>query len=101
MKTKPKEKIAIQTLVTLPKSTTSPSLALQTLSIEAAPLQSSRPSPNTFKGAEVASFVDVNLYEVIEFPKFDYANITIKQTGILQEALAKKKHEELLRHEHR
>ena len=39
MTTKPKEKLAIQTLVTLPKIATPPSQALHRPSIEAIPLQ--------------------------------------------------------------
>ena len=97
MTTKPKEKLVIQTLVTLPESATPPSQALQRLSIEATPLQSSRLNPITSKEGKVTSFVDVNMVEVIELPKFDYATITIEKMGILQEALEKKKYKKLIR----
>lgn len=95
------EQLAIQTLVTLPGTATPPIQALHRPSIEAIPLQSSRPSPRTSKVDEVTSFVDVNLDEVIQLPKFDFATITIEQMRILQDPLAKKKKHELLRQEHR
>ena len=43
--TKPKEKLAIQMLVTFPKTTATPSQDLYRPSVEAMPLQSSRLSP--------------------------------------------------------
>lgn len=92
--TKPEEKLAIQALALLPESTTPPSQALQRLSIEDTPLQSSRPSPNTSNAEEVTSYGDASLDEEIVLP-------TIEQMGILQEALSKKKNQELLRREHR
>ena len=101
MTTKPKEQLTIQTLITLPEFSTPPREALHRKSIEAIPLQSSSMSPSTSKVDEVTSFGDVNLAKVIELPKFDLATITIEQMSILQDALAKKKNQELLRREHR
>ena len=97
MTTKPKEQLVIQTLVTFPGTATLPSQALHWSSIEVIPLQSSRLSPSTSKVNEVTSFGDVNLDEVIEFPKFYFATITIEQMSILKDSLAKKKSQEILR----
>ena len=78
MTTKLEEQLAIQTLVTLLETTTPPSQALHRLSVEATPLQSSSPSPSTSKADEITSFCDVNLDEVIAFPKFNLEIITIE-----------------------
>ena len=78
-----------------------PSQTLQKKSVDATPLKSSRPSPNTSRIGEGTSYGDVKLDEVIELPKFDLATITIEEMSILQEALAKKKNQELLRREHK
>lgn len=91
------EVIAIQTLVTILDTATSiPSQALHRLSVEATPLYSSRPIPSTYKVDEVISYGDINLDEVIEIPNFNLASITIEKMSILQDALARKKHQELL-----
>ena len=58
-------------------------------------------SPSSSKVEEVITYGDVSLDEEIIFPKYDYASIIIEPMGILQEALARKKHQELLRREHR
>lgn len=76
--TKYEEKLAIQTLVTLPGTATRPSQGLQRPSIEVIPLQSSSSSPSTSKVDEVTSFGDVNLDKVIELPKFYLETITIE-----------------------
>ena len=81
--TKLKEKLEIQTLVTLLGTTPPPSQALHRSSIEAIPLQSSRPSPSTSKADKVTSIGDVSLDEVIELSKFDFATITIEKMTIL------------------
>ena len=99
--TKPEEQLAIQTLVTLPTTSTTPSQALHKKSVEATPLQSSRPSLSTSKVDDVTSFGHVNLDELIVLPKFDLATITIEQMSILQDALARKKHQELIKRENR
>lgn len=78
------EVIAIQTLVTLPYTTTpTPSQALHRLSTEATSLQASRPSPSTSKVDEVTSYGEIKLDEVIELPKYDLTTITIEKMNIL------------------
>lgn len=92
----------MQTLVTLPDTTTPiPIQALHRLSVEATPLHPSRPSPSTSQVDEVTSYGDINLDELIELQKFDLASITIEKMSIVQDALARKKYQELLRREHR
>ena len=59
------------------------------------------PIPSSSKVEEVITYGYVSLDEEIVLPKFDYATITIEWMGILQESLAKKKHQELLKREHR
>lgn len=98
---KMKELAAIQALIPLPESGTPSSQTLQRLSIDAKPFQFSMLSPSSSKGEEVITYGDVSLDEEIIFPKFDLVVITIKKMGILQEALARKKHQDLLRREHR
>ena len=73
------EQISIQTLVTLPISTSH--IRSQTLhrpSVDDTPLQSSRPSPDTSKVGEGKSYRDFDLDEVIELVKFDLTTITIE-----------------------
>ena len=96
-----KELVAIRALVTLPESRTPSSKTLQRSSTDATPLQFSVPSPRSSKAEGIITYGDVSLDEEIIFPKFDLAAITIKKMGILQEALARKKHQELLTREHR
>lgn len=74
------EHIAIQKLVTLLVSTIH--IPIQTLyrpSIDATPLQSSRPSPNTSKIGEGISYGDANLNEVIKLPKFYFQQSPLKK----------------------
>ena len=80
----------------MPKIDTPLNQDLHRLSVEATPLQSSRPSPSTSKVDEVTSFGDVNLDEVILFPKVDLLKINVEHVRILQDALIKNKHRELL-----
>lgn len=98
---KPKELEAIQALVTLPELGTPSSQTLHKLSTNATPLQFLVSSPISSKEQEVITYGDVSLDEEIVLPKFDYATIIIQKVGVLQEALAKKKHQELLRRGHR
>ena len=53
--TKLEDQLTIQTLVTLLQTATPPSQDLYRPSVEATPLQSSRPSPSTSKANEVTS----------------------------------------------
>lgn len=96
-----KEKVTIQALLTLPKSGTPSSHTLQKPSTDVTPLQISVPSPSSSKAKEVITYGDVSLDEEIVLPKYDFDTMRIEQMGILQEALARKKHQELLRREHR
>ena len=96
---KPKKLVAIQALVILPELVTPSNKILQRPSIDSTPLQFLVLSPSSSKAEEVITYGDVSLDGEIVLPKFDYATITIEQMGILQEALARKKHQELLRRE--
>lgn len=97
---KVKEQEAIQALVTLPISGTSPTKVLQKLSMEAIPLQISAPGSSSSKFDKVTHYCDITLDEEIVIPKFDYDTMTIYQISILQQAL-EKKHQEIIRREHR
>ena len=89
-------------MVTLPKTTTpTPSRMLHRLSTEATPLQESRPSPSTSKVDNVTSYGNINLNEVIVLPKYDLTTFTIEEMSILQDSLARKKQQELLKREHK
>ena len=50
-------------------------------------------SPSSSKVEEVITYEDVSLDEEIVLPKYDYAIMTIEKMGILQESLARKKHQ--------
>ena len=43
----------------------------------------------------------MNLDEDIVIPKYDYDTMTLEQIGILQQALERKKHQQMLKREHR
>ena len=58
-------------------------------------------SPSSSKVEEVTTYGDVSLDEEVVLPKFYLEKIIIDHMGRLQEALAKKKNQELLRREHR
>lgn len=89
-------------MVSLPISASSiPSQNLHRRRVDATPLKSSRPSPDTSKVGEGTSYGEVDLDEVIEILKFDLTTITIEEISVLQEAPARKKHQELLRREHK
>ena len=53
------------------------------------------------KVAKVIHYGDAFLDEEIVIPQFDYAMITIEDIGIMQEALEKKKRQEILRKEYK
>ena len=59
------------------------------------------PSPSSSKIEGIITYGDVILDEEIVLPKYDYVTLAIEKMGILQEALSRKKHKELLRREHR
>ena len=43
----------------------------------------------------------MTLYEEIVIPKYEYDTMKIEKVGILQQALEKKKHQEILKREYR
>ena len=93
------EQIAIQTLVT-PLVYVSPLTSQYIIrpSIDATPLQISRPSLITSKHVEDTSYGYVILDDVIELPKFGLTTITIEKMSIIQ-GLHKNEQQELLRRE--
>ena len=91
----------IQALVALPISHTPSTQTLQKLNTDATPLQISVPSPNSSKVDKAIHYGDISLDEEIFIPKYDYDTMTLEQIGILQQALGRKKHQEMLRREHR
>lgn len=55
----------------------------------------STPSPRKEKAIkDSSSDIQVSLDDVIEMPQFDFANLTLEQTILLQEILVKKKKQE-------
>ena len=58
-------------------------------------------SPSWSQVEEVTTYGDVSIDEEIVLPKFDLETITIEKMNILQDSLAKKKNQELLRMEHK
>ena len=98
---KPQELAVIQALVNLPKFGTSPTKILQKLSTKVVPLQISAPGSSSSKVDKVIHYGDITLDEEIVIPKYDYDTMTIEKIGILQQALEKKKHQEMLRKEYR
>ena len=96
---KEKEQDAIQELVTLSTSSTSPTKLLQKLSPEVVPQKISTPGSSSSKVDKVIHYGDITLDEDIVIPKFDYATMTREQINMLQQALEKKKHSEILRKE--
>ncbi len=91
----------LMTKTNLAKFGTPSTYTLQKSSTDARPFQFSVLNPSSSKVEEVITYQDVSLDEDILLPKFDYATMTIEKIGILQEALARKKHQELLRKEKR
>ena len=53
------------------------------------------------KVEKVIHYGDITLDEEIVIPKYDYDTMTIEKISILQQALEKKKHQEILKREHR
>lgn len=69
--------------------------------MKAIPLQILAPSSISSKVQKVTHYGDITLDEEIVIPKYDYDTMTIEKIGILQQALEKKKHQEMLRKEYR
>ena len=82
-------------MVNLPTFGT-PTKFLQRLRIVAIPLQISTPGLGSSKVAKVIHYGDAFLDEEIVIPQFDYANMTLEDIGIMQEAMEKKKQQEIL-----
>ena len=59
------------------------------------------PSSSSSKVEKVIYYGDITLDEEILIPKFDYDTMTLDQIGILQQALERKKHQEMLRRKYR
>ena len=95
-----KDKISIQALLNLPISGTPSTQTLQKLSIDATPLQILVPSLSISKVEEVIQYGYVSLDKEIFLQKSDYDIMTIEQMNILQQALERRKHQEILRREH-
>ena len=97
---KEKEQEAIQTLVNL-LTTDTTTKVLQKLSIDAMPLQISAPGSSSTKVVRVLHYGDPTLDEEIVIPKYNYASITLEKINIMQEALERKKKQEILRNEYK
>ena len=96
---KEKEQQVIQILANLPKTGTPTETQQQPSS--AVPLQISRPSSSSTKVARILHYGDPTLDEEIVIPRYDYATMTIDQITEVQEALEKKKKQEVLRNEYK
>ena len=97
---KEKEKEAIQALVTLPTLGT-PTKILQKPSIEVVPLQISTLGSSSSKVVNIIIYGDLTLDEEMVIPKYDYATITLEQINMLQQALEKKKQQDILKKQYR
>ena len=69
--------------------------------MKAIPLQISVPGSSSSKVEKVIHYGDIILDEEIVIPKFDYDTMTLDQIGILQQAIKRKKNQEMLRREHK
>ena len=65
------------------------------------PLQISTPGSSSTKVASVLHYGDPTLDEEIVIPKYDYATITLEQINLMQEALERKKKQEIPRNEYK
>ena len=71
------------------------------MSTNAIPLQISVPCSSSSKIEKIIHDGNITLDEEILIPKYDYDTMTREKIGILQQALEKKKHQEMLRREHK
>lgn len=92
---KEKEQEAIQTLINFPTIGT-PIRTTQQPSTEAITLQFLAPGLSSTKVAWVLPYGDPNLDEEIVIPRYDYKTMNIDQINEVQEALEKKKKQEIL-----
>ena len=65
------------------------------------PLQISALGSSSTIIARVLHYGDLTLDEEIVIPKYDYENITLEQINLMQEALKRKKKQEILRNEYK
>ena len=65
------------------------------------PLQISAPRLSSTRVERVLHYGDPALDEDIIIPKYDYDNITLEQINLMQEALERKKKQEILRNEYK
>ena len=81
--------------------TTGTPTMLQMPSTDAMPLQISTLCSSSKRVARVLLYGDLALDEDIVIPKYDYDNITLEQINLMQEALERKKKQEILRNEYK
>ena len=74
---------------------------LQKLSTVATPLQIFAPGSSSKRVARVIHYGDPALDEDIVIPKYDYDNITLDKINLMQEALERKKKQEILINEYK
>ena len=96
---KEREQQEIQILANFPRSGT-PTETQQQSSLEV-PLQISRPSSSSTRVVRVLHYGDPTLDEEIVIPRYDYTTMTIDQINEVQEALERKKKQEVLRNEYK
>ena len=87
---KEEEKVAIQTLVELPKKGT-PTKTLQKPSTEVIPLQISTPCSSSTKVSRVLHYGNLDLDEEIVIPTYESKAITIEQIIEMQDALNRRR----------
>ena len=90
----------MQALVNLPLVGT-PTKILQEPSTVALPLQISTPRLGLSKVAKVIHYGDPFLDEEIMIPQFDFTTMTLEDINLMQDALEKKKQQEILRKEYK
>ena len=90
-----KEKVVVQTIVSLPHA--SPSINLSSSRKYTLVYTSSTSS----QGGVKDSLEEIDLDEVIEIPKFDLDKLTLEQMQIMQNVLQRKTRQEQLRKERR
>ena len=74
---------------------------LQKPSMDAMPLQMSTLGSSSKRVERVLHYGDPTLDEDIVIPKYDYDNITLEKINLIQEALERKKKQEILRNEYK
>ena len=93
----PKEQEAIQALVTLPTSGT-PHKQQRDASM---PLQMFAPGSSSTRVARILHYGDPELDEEIVIPSYDMKTISLEQITEMQDALTRRKRQEILRNEYK